>query len=83
MPTTIELMQARFAELTAEQDAVNARIAPLVAERQPLLEQVEILSAQIKDLTARIRADGDADLVRIARERSQLVKALDGKTGPS
>lgn len=81
MMTTTELLQSRFRELCAEREAIMARSAPLRAEREPILADIEEKTRAVKALTAQIRAIEDPRLAECMNEIAMLVRALNGKTG--
>lgn len=73
-------LRARFAELTAQHDAIHAQADPLRAERDAILQQAEAIKATAAPLTEQIRAI-EAPLHEVAMERASLAQFLNGKTG--
>lgn len=74
-------LQAEFHRLDAECKAVEAEIraeqdacAPVHAEIDALRKQLDVPRERIRELADKLRP--------LASERSRMVKALDGKTGP-
>lgn len=78
-----ELLRAKFAELRARKDEVEAQLAPHREAQAALLEQIRPLQAQLDEHKAEIRRiteesglfDLDNDIARLARELNPRVMA--------
>lgn len=79
MPSTEDLIRARFHELRAEIDTIEAASAPLRNERDAVLAQAAQIEASATPLTAKIRV-AEAGLYEKKNELALLSRALDGKT---
>lgn len=78
---TDEALRARFAELTAQRDAIHAVSMPLReardAEINALLEEARA-KRSAHDVAIR---EAEAGLFELDQERANLVRALKGQTG--
>jgi prefoldin subunit 5 len=77
MPSTQELLQARFDELAAAKAAIRAETEPLKLQRAQLFESIAPIQAQIEELSNRIAAvNEEKKLFEVSRELAAVAKAL-------
>lgn len=70
-------LRARFAELTKQYEAKDAKRAPLQAERDKKFDS--LTPAKLRDFDKRIKA-ANKGMYEIEMERAAIARALGGKT---
>lgn len=79
MPTTAELLKARFAEVQKEVEAIKGRTAKQRAELAKLVEAHEAMRPEMDRLAREVHVHDD-ELFAKKRELASLAKALGGKS---
>ncbi len=77
-----DAMRAQFWKLNAEIKAVEARLLPLINERNAMADAEALMREKAVDIGRRKRAImAETNLVEMTQERSRCVQFLGGKTG--
>jgi hypothetical protein len=82
LPDTNDLLRARFQELRADIEAIEAVSAPLRAARDGVMAKIAPLEKEAEALASQFIA-AEEGLFDKKRELARLSRALDGKTAPS
>jgi peptidoglycan hydrolase CwlO-like protein len=80
MQLTEEQMRARFWAATAEQEAAEAKVAPLHEQREALSRQQTDLQEQIRTLNREIKR-AERPVIELQQERVNLSRWLGSKVG--
>jgi uncharacterized coiled-coil DUF342 family protein len=81
MPSTQDLLRARFAEACAERDAIAARLAPIREQRDAIVAKAQAAAAKADPLTAQIKRL-EQPLFDLHNEIATISHALAGRTAP-
>lgn len=73
-------MRRRFADITAQREALMAKVAPLRQRYEAALAQEQKIKAQIRPLLDELKA-AEKPLFDLDQERAIIVRALAGRTG--
>ena len=79
MPTTHDLLRARFTEACAERDAIAAQVAPLRERRDAIMAKAQAVAAKADPVTAQIK-ELEAPLFDLHNEIATISRALGGRT---
>lgn len=79
MVDTNDLLRRRFAEASAERDAILARSEPLREQRDAIIAKAMAAAAKADPVTAQIK-EVEAPLFELHNEIARISRALDGRT---